>query len=57
MKPADAKGYCEMITRFLKLKKEGRLMKGDVEPRPEDFGLIQWAADRIKERVEREMNR
>lgn len=57
MKPADPKGFEEMITRWAKLKREGRLMKGDTEPAPEHFGLDEWTAGKIKERVEREMAR
>lgn len=49
--------YTEMITRWLKLKKEGRLMSGDDEPNPATIGLDPWAAKQVKQRVEREIYR
>jgi hypothetical protein len=57
MTQAKFKEYEEAVTRFEKLKKEGRLFPGDVEPRAQDFGLISWAAEQIRKRVQREMNR
>lgn len=49
--------YTEMITRYLLLKKDGKLFPGDKEPSAEDLGLLPWAADQIKKRVEREIFR
>jgi hypothetical protein len=57
MIPANIPGYTEAYTRYFKLKVEGRLMKGDEPPRPEDYGLIAWAAEQVRKRIEREMVR
>jgi hypothetical protein len=57
MKQADCKGYTEAYTRWATLKKQGRIFTGDQEPRPSDFGLIAWAAEQIRKRVDRETNR
>jgi hypothetical protein len=57
MKPADVKGFEEFYTRYAKMKRQGRLFHGDKEPDPKDYGLIPWAADHIKKRIDREVNR
>jgi hypothetical protein len=57
MKAADVPGYTDSYTRFAKLKKEGKLIPSDQPPRPSDFGLIDWAAEHVRKRIDREMNR
>jgi hypothetical protein len=57
MKPADIPGYEDAYTRWAKLKKEGKLYPTDTEPRAQDFGLIHWAAEQVKKRIDREMAR
>jgi hypothetical protein len=57
MKPADVKGFEEAYSRWAKLKKENRLYPQDQMPRAEDFGLIAWAAEQIRKKCDREINR
>jgi hypothetical protein len=57
MKQADVKGYEDAYSKWAALKKEGRLLPGDQEPRPSDYGLIAWAAEQVRKRVDREVNR
>lgn len=57
MKQADLKGFEDAYTKWAVLKKQGRLFPGDQEPRAQDYGLIAWAADQVKKRVDREVNR
>jgi hypothetical protein len=51
------KTYTEMITRWENLKREHRIYPGDVEPDPVAFGLDEWTAKQVKDRVVREVNR
>jgi hypothetical protein len=57
VRPADVSGYSEMFTRWYRLKREGKLYPQDKEPDPKDFGLDSWAANHIKQRIMREMDR
>jgi hypothetical protein len=57
MIPANVPAYTEMFTRWYRLKREGKLYPQDKEPDPKDFGLDSWAANHIKQRIMREMDR
>lgn len=57
MKPADPKGYADRYQMYATMKKQGRLFPGDKEPDAKDYGLISWAADQIKRRIDKEVNR
>lgn len=49
--------YEDLYTRHAKLKKEHKLFPGDTEPDPKAFGILPWAAEHIRKRVDREVNR
>lgn len=51
------KQFEEFYTRFAKLKKQGLIYKGDVEPTPEQFGLHPMIGQGVKARIDREMAR
>lgn len=57
MKPANPKLYEEDYSRWARLKKENRLYPQDEMPRPEAYGLIAWAAEQIRKKCDREINR
>jgi hypothetical protein len=57
MKQADVKGFTDRYQVYASMKKQGRLFPGDKEPDPKDYGLIPWAADHIKKRIDREVSR
>lgn len=57
VRKADVKGFEDAYSKYAKLRKEGRLYPLDREPSPQDYGLIAWAAEQIKRRVNREVNR
>lgn len=49
--------YEEMYSRWAKLKKEHRLMPCDEPPDAKAMGLDYWVAEKIRQRVDREINR
>lgn len=50
--------YTEAMTRWFKLRKESKtLAHPSHEPKREDYGLDEWEASKIKEHLEREINR
>lgn len=49
--------YSEMITRWFVLERDGKLIKSDVEPDPVAMGVDAWAAEKIRERVRKEVFR
>lgn len=51
-----ARHYEDRYIQWLKARKENQIAIGP-EPDPRDFQLLPWAAEAIKKRVNREMNR
>lgn len=49
--------YEDLYTRHAKLKRNGKLFPGDTEPDFKALGLLPWAAEHIRNKVDREVNR
>lgn len=49
--------YEDLYTRYARAKRLNRLFPGDTEPDPKAFGILPWAAEHIRKRVDQEVNR